>query len=323
MSTCIAIFDAIFQPQIQPQILPYGYYHRYEPGIMNTLQMCTEKARLPLPQSPLEVRPPLPQLPLEACKLILSYLLEGCPTAIGPAQLQQIYGITTEQVSLGTDFYKWWFGPDAHDVMLALNNPNHKIRQNWETHYPPVFRPQRFTSVETGIEEPLTLEAAGRLTEQPHNEYHPSRYWSLTETLRQKGQIPAKPSCYIVMRKEILGKGLSSLAQKGLLIQLNTQSQAGYEEENSALDVAFIVFTLHAQTGQRPLGDPTGMEGRWTYSRCAKDIVLWDGMPYPVIVGGFEPLRGAGASGGLRVLNSFFDDRDYIGVAALRKFYGH
>ncbi len=205
--------------------------------------------------------------------------------------MEKIWGIKTEELELGTEFYDWWYSPDAHDQMLAKDNSDHIIHLNSETHYPPVFRAQFVTNIDTNTREALSLVKVGRLAEKPKAGYHPSKYNGLSEALNQNGAKKAGPSCYICMRKEGLGSGRSLSRQIELIQKLNTEFGADYEEENSALDVAFVAFAIHALTGMRPLGDSTGVEGRDTLSRCSKDTMKYyiaSAKLYPLCVGYFS-----------------------------------
>jgi hypothetical protein len=55
------------------------------------------------------------------------------------------------------------------------------------------------------------------------------------------------------MRKEALGRGLSLPKLIQLMQKLNADFGAGYEKEDSAPDVVFVVFTIHAFTGVREI----------------------------------------------------------------------
>jgi len=261
-------------------------------------------------------------------KIILDYLVGPSMPVIGSKELEKIWGIKTEEVELGIEFYNWWVSPDAHDQMLAKENSDHIIRLNSETHYTPVFRDRFVTNIDTNTREALSLGKVGHLAEKPKAGYHRSRYDCRTEALRQnKKKEAAGPGCYLCMRKEGIGRGMSLSEQIKLIQKLNAEFGADYEEENSALDVAFVALAIHALTGMRPLSDSTDEEGRYTVSRCSKDTVEYEGneTPYWVVVGGFTPLVVDELSlryGGLRVDDDDFF-HDYIVISCLRKFSDH
>jgi len=107
---------------------------------------------------------------------------------------------------------------------------------------------------------------------------------------------------------------------------------ARYEEIPSASDLATVALVHHVVTGERYLGDGTGMELDVTLSLCAESVKYGRA---DVVVGNHSPLvagtvGGPGPSGGL--LFSYNSGGAFhsnggagvrIGIAGVRLFSGH
>jgi hypothetical protein len=99
--------------------------------------------------------------------------------------------------------------------------------------------------------------------------------------------------------------------------------------------LSLIALNHLAKTGKRILGDHTGFEGRWTYSRTEQQVTfedkneqgeVVDRRTYQVHVGGQAAVTlgvvgGSRPSGGLDVITDFGPAN--TGVAGLRKSSGH
>ena len=197
-------------------------------------------------------------------------------------------------------FYRFWYGPDPIDP----------TKQVYETHFPPVLRPRVITQGDTSYH--YSLNTLGQLIQHPR-EGHPSRYFSdTTNALRQHGQTHAGPACWIVMRKEVVARNQLYLEQIQTIKDLNITNGIGYEEESFAIDLATVVSAHYVVTGERYLGDPIGVEKRWTYG-----LVKETYEDSRVVIGGFSsPLN---APGGLDVFGYNFSNISF-GVVLLRKF---
>ncbi len=232
-------------------------------------------------------------------------------------------GAGVPELETTAELYEFWFGPDPCDGTKKV----------YETHLPPVYRPEVvFVTDPLTAEkrtEPFDLDKLGSFVQHPQNGAHPSRYYyNDTEALNQHRKTPAGRACWLVPRKDgVLFRGKSSKEQIDLMKKLNAETGAGYETELSIIDVATCAFAYNALWGTRYLGDNTGMEGCNTYCRCSKDQVKYGKDTYPAVVGDMEPVaidavRGA-ASGGLGVSHISSFGVEGHGVWGLRKFYGH
>ncbi len=177
-------------------------------------------------------------------------------------------------------FYDYWYNPDPVDP----------TRRVCDTHHRPVWIPEGLSLA--------TVERAGL-------RFSPNR----TEALREIKNIPTRGGYYAVMRKEIFGKSLPEAEQ------IQKLNEAGYPGLAKAVDVAAVIFAINQYDGSRWLGDDTGVERRWTMTRCVEKFSYrvwysWRTYKIPVVVGIFSP-------SGVYV-NDFYNH--YIGVVGLRKF---
>lgn len=212
-------------------------------------------------------------------EIVADYLFGSCVEAIGPKELEKMWGIQTEQRELGPEFYKWWYGPDAHDQLLARTNPSQCIRRNCETFHLPVLRSRSITHLDSHTAEDLTFHVIQRLGKNPKSGYYPVEcvVSSRHEVLEGYKKYKAGPTRYICMRKESLAQGTSEDAPKKLIEQLNTQEDAGYEKESSSLDLLFVPAAIHAFTGVPPHGNAScerrGTMVRYTLGFCFKERI--------------------------------------------------
>jgi hypothetical protein len=175
-------------------------------------------------------------------------------------------------------FYEYWYGPDPVDP----------TRRVCDTHHRPVWIPDNLSLA--------TVEIAGL-------QFDPSD----TEALRQHRNTLTSGGCYAVMRKEVLGRKLPELEQ------IQQLKKAGYPGLPQAADVAAVLFAINQHDQSRWLGNYTGAEKRWTYTRCVERVAYGESS-YALDVGGYAP-------SGVFVRDYLYDyDDEHIGVAALRKF---
>jgi hypothetical protein len=272
----------------------------------------------------------------DLAKTIAGYAIQG--KAFMAEDWKRFYGVEVEDLELGPEFYDWWFQPDAEDPIWFDPKVKEPTQLNCDTHFPPFLCPE--TLLETAELPPpalrhrfasyvdrtdYDLETLERLVQNP-KEGHPSKFADDGAALEQNRKSKAGPSCYIVVRKELFARNLPTDKQREYMKQVNDKTNAGYEVLPRALHLATAALVHHTVTGERYLGDATGMEKFSSYGRC-EDKVKYRNLRYPVIVGGqvlFVPgvVGGLRPSGGLSL--SYVDfDRDHIGVVGLRKFSGH
>jgi hypothetical protein len=175
-------------------------------------------------------------------------------------------------------FYDYWYGPDPVDP----------TRRACDTHHWPVWIPEGLSLA--------TLAGAG-LSCNSNN----------TGPWLQHKDTPTGGGYYTVMRKEVLGRNLPEVKQ------IQKLNEAGYPGLAQAADVAAVLFAMNQHNGSRWLGDDTGEENRWTYTRCVERVAFGKSR-YPLVVGGSAP-------SGVNVNESSYGSNDEcVGVAALRKF---
>ncbi len=267
----------------------------------------------------------------DLAKLVADFVVHG--KAFTAADWGRVFPVKTEAFEIDPKFYEWWFSPDAKDP----------TQLNCDTHFLPILRPE---SVQKTTELPppalqhrfascidrseYNLEVLGELIEHPQ-EGNPSQFAYDSPALRQNKKIKAELPEYLVARKEMFFRGLSIDTQRRRMKELNAKTNAGYEVLPSALDLSTVAAVIHAVTGDRFLGDLTGMENRWSDSRTENTVELKAGT-YLVAVGGQTPfvagiVGGPGPSGGLQIHHScdfsFDYSNDVTGVVGLRKFSCH
>lgn len=274
----------------------YFYHDNYllpaaEPqGVVQTSQSDVIAKVLKLEETPLVS---------DVARLVADYAIPKIDH-FGAEEWMRYYGVDVgREADLPEKFYTWWLSSDVID-------PD---KLNCETHLPPVLRPQYVRKAALNI--PLTLDTLGYLAQYP-KEGPPSQYTFNSEALQQHGNTKAGPARWLVMRKDIFARNQSYDQQKECIQKLNTTG-ADYDEVPSALDLATIVFATHVRTGgDRYLGNTTGKEGCWTFSRC-KEHAQYGKDSYPLVIGDFAP-------GGLIVSHNDYAGNENCGVAALRKF---
>src|SRR5262249_38119970 len=109
-----------------------------------------------------------------------------------------------------------------------------------------------------------------------------------------------------LMTKNVIegSRNKSYTDQQTLITELNEQTGINYDVPN-LLDATICIFMQCVSSEERLFSNKP-----WTYTRCQEKTQ--EG--YQIIVGGFS-------SAGLDVHDVNFFDFDFIGVAALRKFF--
>lgn len=182
------------------------------------------------------------------------------------------------------EFYRFWHGPDPLDQTKRVS----------QTHLMPVLAPQAWKQSKKNLPRTLSIfEGMG--------------FNFGAKYLKALRNLPGGPTCWLVMRQDVLARNQIFDHQKLLLRQVNQRTQAGYEEVPSIVDLVTVVFAYQRFNGQRHLGDATGAEGQITYSRCKEQPLL--------VLGHFIP----GLS--IYILSQGANTtQPSIGIAAIRKF---
>lgn len=225
--------------------------------------------------------------------LVLDYLKSN-DNPFGAKEYIDVLGVSPGVVpALPEELIKWWYEPDAVDPE----------KQNCETHISPVYRAEELGDPQTLDIMLTTLETLKKLGLGQKDEGDP---------YNQNKDKPAGPGAWLVLRKEVFARNKTPQEQFAYIKALNKKTGSKYEEKPSAIDLAFVVFARYSYKGERYLGDDTGEEKRWTYSRCG-ETVRYGTTDYPLVVGGFGP-------GALNVVSIGFSAHEDDGVAGLRKF---
>lgn len=245
---------------------------------------------------------------------------------------KRYYNAEVQSFDLGPEFEEWWLQPDAVDPS----------KRNCDTHFSPILCPEtlletadllpppalrhRFTP--SADCTPYSLDALERLVQNP-KEGHSSEFAHSQDApaLQQNRMTPAGPACFIVARKELFARNLPLSEQKEYIMQINNQTNANYQVLPRALHLATVALVHHTVTGNRFLGDATGMEKCWSYGRC-EEVVRWPSdICSPVIVGGHEPFvrEVVGDPAPPRGLHVAPDDifQECTGVIGVKKFPAH
>lgn len=229
----------------------------------------------------------------DVAAIVIEYLKNN-DNPFGKEEFIEILGVNPVRVpELSKAFYTWWYEPDALEPE----------KLNCETHIPPVYRPPE-------IGDPQTLDTMAISFKTL--KFLGLGYAYEGDAFNQNQNKEADSGCWLVMRKEVFARNQTPAQQFAFIKELNEKTGSRYEEKPSAIDLAFVVFARYAFKGERHLGDDTGEEKRWTYSRCL-ETVKYENAEYPLVVGGFAP-------GALRVRSDVLYVRPGYGVAGLRKF---
>jgi hypothetical protein len=247
--------------------------------------------------------------PDAAADRIVNYVI-GVEDPFGAKQWQQYFGVNVGfDLQLPESFYTFWNGADPID-------PRKKV---YETHLPPVFRPRFLTHIETRTLHSFTLRTLDHLVAHPQVG-NPTRFFRespLSDPLQIVKISKAGPSCWLVLRKEVVALGQSYAEQIGYVEEVNRETGAGYEAGPSVIDLATVLFTRYVAKGQRHFRDEIGFEGPTIFSTCAElsrdsDHFYFESVSYPVAIGGFS-------SEGLHLSTARFAEPCH-GIACVKKF---
>ncbi len=235
------------------------------------------------------------------------------PHPFGAAEWKQYF-----QVDVGPEpefkngFEAWWNGPDPIDPSKFV----------YETHLPPILAPQFLSNEQGTLPRSLaTLEKMGLKFD-----------FTIDRRIFQNIEhvAAAEPSHWLVMRKDVLARPQHYVRisrahrsweeQIQYMKDLNAQTTAGYETEPSIIDLATVIFARYVWTGERYLGNWTGMEQRTTLSYCReyiRQVPHMHEISIPFVLGAMEEENNG-------KISVFVDcERDHstaIGIAALRRF---
>ena len=244
----------------------------------------------------------------------------------GRAQYQHYWGvaITDEfdpqkiDIRVLRTFLKTYYGPNPVDSRQLVKN----------TCLIPTVVPEGVT-VEGRVFD-FNLQLLEQIARHPGGRGNQAQYSYETAALDQHGTVKAERANLVLLLQGVVGRNKpwskesenpNERGQVQALQDLNARTEYGCEEEPDALSQDTVLFAHHAVTGQRPFGDSSGMEGRYTYGRTRELVPFWKA--YHMVSGCFEagavdPLGGS-APAGLRVTDAVGDSELY-GVGVLRKF---
>lgn len=213
-----------------------------------------------------------------------------------------------QEPELPDDFYAFWDGPDPI-------NPAQRV---CDTHLPPVLRPQFVTLPATDGLQPYNVSLLGRLVKNPQKGERQSQF----ETGFERGlpdETPPEPAAWLVMRRGVIGRNQRFSALTEPLFDLTRRTRAGYEAAPSVINLSTVVFTRYVTTGERHLGDQSGVEGCITWSFTSTEQLTPYGY-YRVIIGNFTPpgITSPGCLGHYATLGANWE----AGIALLRVFGG-
>jgi hypothetical protein len=291
---------------------------------------------------------------LDACLHVLSFLhyrglIHFCSTTKSAQQLRdktaKIERAHFARIPIfGRAQYKYYWGveitdefdPDKIDIRrmrLFLKtyhgpNPVDPTKRVEDTCLMPTVVPERVMVVGRVFE--FNLDLLGQLAEYPGGNGHKAKYAYDSEALQQHGTVKAERPSLCLQLRGVIGRNRpwsresenpDERGQVQILRDLNARTGYGCEEGPDASQIA-VALAHHAATDERPLGDASGMEGRYTYGRT-REIIRYRQSGYHMVSGGFSagaigPLGGS-APAELDVSSLNFDCGNY-GVGVLRKF---
>lgn len=243
--------------------------------------------------------------------------------AFGPEAWKNFFGVRTCKYELDDRILKFLlkrdvFAPDQFNYM---------------THLPPILMPKilkedipqtipsvhrhRFTKYIGRMQ--YNFEVLDKLVQTPLKG-HPSRIdfpsAILTDIEKQQSRFP----CWLVVRKELVARDLSTIEQIKYMKKKNEETNAGYEELPSAFDLSTVALVHRVVTGERYLADQ-GSEMRTfsSLSRC-KETVEVKSENQPVVVGSHTDSDSQKSRGGLLVAYIPSESKaPSVGVAAVKK----
>jgi hypothetical protein len=158
--------------------------------------------------------------------------------------------------------------------------------------------------------KPFSLNLLGELIQHPRGGGHSTQNRNYDSDLKQQfgNQWPVS-SYWVLMTRDVLeGSRNETYASQQALVAHHTSRTGLPYELPGALEAVTAILSHYVHRGERLYSDSP-----WTYTRC-RELVEWDGVDYPIIVGGFS-------SWGLDVGHDDDGDDFYdFGVAGLRRF---
>jgi hypothetical protein len=159
----------------------------------------------------------------------------------GKADWKEHYKIDVgiEPNPLLQEFRQFWYGPDPIDAAKRV----------YETHFPPVLRPRWITHLPTNTFACYNLYSIDRYITRLRSCPSSSLKVGLInapvdKAIEANQKVKIGPSCWLVLRKEAVGKGLKYPDQVQFIKELNIKTTNQYEEEPSAIDLMTVVATM-------------------------------------------------------------------------------
>lgn len=185
----------------------------------------------------------------QPARIIAEYVADSDP--FGAKEWKQYFGVDVgDEPPFEEGFDQWWNGPDPLDVYDKFPDPPRQVRQ---THLPPILGP-KFITTQNGTLYGRSLKTLQNL----------GLKFSPTIFFEDFKNLAAGPSCWLVMRKEVICKGW--LNKTGAINQVNEKTGAGYESLPSLIDLATVIFAYHKMHKVHYLGNERGVEKTRTYS---------------------------------------------------------
>lgn len=246
--------------------------------------------------------------------------------AIGPEAWKKFLGVRMEKYELDDKILEFLLEQDAFD-------PN---QLNYMTHLPPIFMPRTLKEkTPKALKENIprvhrhrfekcigymryNLGILNKLVQKPLKG-HPSRIdFSLLLSDIDKPQ--SEHAYWLVARKELVARELSTSEQIDYMKRVNEKTHAGYEELPSVLDLSTVALVNRVVTGDRHLADPDSEPRSFlSLSRC-KETVKVKSENQHVVVGSHTHFDSQKSRGGLLVAYIPSDSKsNNIGVAAVKK----
>jgi hypothetical protein len=220
-------------------------------------------------------------------------------------------------------FLKVYYGP----------NPVYPKKRVKDTCLIPTVVPERVQVAGRVFE--FNLRLLGQLAEYPGGRGYLANYGYASPSLGEHGTVKAECANLVLLLQGVVGRNKrwsresanpNERGQVQVLQDLNARTEYGCEPEPDALSQNTVAFAHHADTNDRPFGDRTGMEGRYTCA-CTRELVRIgdeEENVYQMVSGAFRagavgPL-GDSAPAGLRIHHAIFED-ECDGVGVMRKFF--
>lgn len=174
-----------------------------------------------------------------------------------------------------------------------------------------------------------SLSLLGKLAEHPLKGHAAKYFDDEALALQQHGMTPTRELSRLVIqlkgvvaRNKPWSKESQNPYERGKVqILRGLFARTGWGYLPDALSQNSVVFAHHAITGERPLGNKTGIEGCWTYG-CTVELVRWEQNAYHITSGGFkeiDPVEDS-APAELHVYNFYYLVNESHGVVVMMKF---